>query len=145
MHDIHATIPGFSKGTRNAGMIERVFDNLQVELPVERFNWSVYSDDDLYHADRPGSHVSDVFDDDHPSWLRVEHQTLRKLPNSGDILFTIRIHIDPLDALKHRDDRQELGKSFVQTIRSMDDAQLQYKGLDRVRDELISRIEAVTA
>jgi len=33
-------------------MIERIFDNLQIGMPVERFNWSVYSDDALYHDDR---------------------------------------------------------------------------------------------
>ncbi len=145
MHEVHAPVPGFAKGSRNAGMIERVFDNLQVELPVERFNWSVYGDDRLFQPGHSGEHVNDKLNEDGEPFLRVEHQTLRKLPVSKDILFTIRIHLDPLDALRNRDDRKELGQGFIQTIRAMDEAQLQYKGLDHVRDELISRIEAVTA
>ena len=30
------------------------------------------------------------------AFIRVERQTLRKLPQSGDILFTIQIYLDPL-------------------------------------------------
>ena len=145
MHDVHKPVPGFDKGSRNAALIERMFDNLKAELPVERFNWSVYSDDDLYHAERASDHVESVTNQNASPFLRVEHQTLRKLPKSGDVLFTIRIHLDPLDALRHRDDRKVIGKGFVETIRSMDEAQLRYKGLDQVREELILRIEAVTA
>ena len=34
------------------------------------------------------------------AFIRVERQTLRKLPVTGDILFTIRIHLDPMAALR---------------------------------------------
>ena len=37
IQDIHAPVPGFGRGTRNAVMIERIFDNLLVDQPVERF------------------------------------------------------------------------------------------------------------
>ena len=34
------------------------------------------------------------------AFIRVERQTLRKLPGSGDILFTIRIYLDPMPVLE---------------------------------------------
>ncbi len=144
MHDVHAPVPGFAKGTRNAMMIERIFDNLQVDLPAERFNWSVYNDAELYHADRAGEHFPDRHKGETDYFLRIEHQTLRKLPKSGDILFGIRIHIDPLEVLSNRADRIELGEEFVRTVNEMTVDQATYKGLEEHREELINRITKVT-
>lgn len=144
MHDVHAPVPGFNKGTRNAVLIERVFDNLLVEMPVERFNWSVYNDDHLFHDDRSGEHFLDHGSEAPEYFLRVEHQTLRKLPVSGDIVFTIRIHIDPIELLASRDDRIELGERFITVIEAMDKDQQAYKGLDQGKRQLIARIRDVT-
>jgi hypothetical protein len=38
-------------------------------------------------------------------WIRSERQTLRRLPASGAILFTIRVQMTPLTALTQRPDR----------------------------------------
>ncbi|MGI9351911.1 MAG: heme-dependent oxidative N-demethylase family protein [Rhizobiaceae bacterium] len=144
MHKIHAPVPGFAKGTRNAMMIERVFDNLLVEQPVERFNWSVYSDDVLYHDDRFGEHFpADEGEESTPYFLRIEHQTLRKLPISGDILFTIRIHIDPIEMLLKRSDRDEIIPGFIKTIRAMNNDEMEYKGFDQGMEQLIKRLESM--
>jgi hypothetical protein len=44
--------PALQKGTRNAGLIERMFDNLRLDMPVVRWNWSVYGDAELFHPAR---------------------------------------------------------------------------------------------
>ena len=137
LHDVHAPVPDFNKGTRNANMIERIFDNLQIGVPAERFNWSVYNDDVLYHDDRCGEHMNQHGD----CILRVERQTLTKLPKSGDILFTIRIYIDPFDALKTRDDKQKIAQGFIELLNALSPAELSYKGLDEGRDILITRLQ----
>ncbi len=144
MHEIHAPVPGFGTGTRNAMVIERIFDNLLIEQPVERFNWSVYNDDLLYHDDRWGEHFPDnqaVMQDDF--FLRIEHQTLRKLTKSGDILFTIRIHIDPIDCLSRRSDRGELIPGFVKSIRALSEKEMQYKGFNDGCELLVQRLEGL--
>jgi hypothetical protein len=51
MHAIHAPVPGFGEGTRNAQLIERMFDHLRPEMPVLRWNWSLYGDDALFHPE----------------------------------------------------------------------------------------------
>ena len=50
------------------------------------------------------------------AFIRVERQTLRKLPSSRDILFTIRIHLDPLAVLARHPDRATLASSFAGAI-----------------------------
>lgn len=137
LHDVHAPVPDFNKGSRNAAMIERIFDNLHVGMPVERFNWSVYNDAALYHDDRSGEHMNQKTD----CYLRVERQTLTKLPMSGDILFTIRIYVDPLEALEQRKDKASIALGFIKLLNMMKPEELAYKGLDEGRGRLVSRLK----
>ncbi len=154
MDEIHIPVPAFGPGTRTAGLIGRIFDNLAVEQPVQRFNWSIQAGDDLYHplSDRerdvraasrssrfPGGDV------EAHAFMRVERQTLRKLPRSGDILFTIRIHLDPLRVLAAHPDRPALAASFVAQLMALDQAQLDYKGITADRDRLIATLERIAA
>ena len=137
MHEVHAPVPGFSAGTRNAGLIERMFDNLKPWHPVKRFNWSIYTDDALYH---PASSGERDVRPEH-AFLRVERQTLRKMPVSGDILFTIRIHLDPLLALQSQPNASGLASSLASQLMALDAAQLAYKGLAANRDSLVAHLK----
>jgi hypothetical protein len=146
MHEIHQPVPGFGPGTRNAGLIDRMFDNLRVEHPVIRWNWSLYGDDTLYHpaSDNKmkkrfgdGPIVGNVI-------MRLERQTLRKLPISGDILFTIRIYNNPLEVLQTHAHGQALAKSIASQIAAMTDDEIDYKGLVGERERLLDRLEHLT-
>jgi hypothetical protein len=152
LQDIHTPVPGFGRGTRTADVIHRIFDNLAVELPVERLNWSLQANPDLYQPlsndariDRaqarpsrfPGADVAAS------AFIRVERQTLRKLPVSGDILFTIRIHLDPMPVLERHAERTVLAASFAAQLAALDTAQLDYKGLTADRDRLVARLTAM--
>jgi dimethylamine monooxygenase subunit A len=149
LQDIHTPVPGFGRGTRTADLIHRIFDKLAVELPVERLNWSLQAGADLYQplsndarVDRaqarpsrfPGADVAAN------AFIRVERQTLRKLPTSGDILFTIRIHLDPMPVLENDPSRAALAASFAAQLAALDKAQLDYKGLAADRDRLVARL-----
>ncbi|TPL59884.1 DUF3445 domain-containing protein [Mesorhizobium sp. B2-4-2] len=145
LQQIHAPVPGFGPGTRPAELINRMFDGLQGQA-VERYNWSIQSGDALYHPlsnveriERAASRPSRFADGDANAhaFIRVERQTLRKLPVSGDILFTIRIHLDPLAALAHHPDRATLAPAFAAQLEALDIAQLDYKGLTSDRDRLV--------
>jgi dimethylamine monooxygenase subunit A len=136
MHEIHAPVPGFEAGTRNAELIERMFDKLQPSNPVKRFNWSLYADGELYH---PASSGERDVRPEH-AFLRVERQTLRKMPGSGDMLFTIRIHLDPLLTLKNHPGAKALGASFAQKLMALSPEQLAYKGLAASRDALAAAL-----
>jgi dimethylamine monooxygenase subunit A len=144
LHEIHAPVPGFGGGTRNADLISRMFDSLQGQA-VLRWNWSLQAGNDLYlpfshqeRVDRATNRPSRFSTDEiaAQAFIRVERQTLRKLPVSGDILFTIRIHLDPLSVLEKHPDRQRLASSFADQLAALDGAQLDYKGLTSDRDRL---------
>jgi len=151
LHEIHRPVPGFGTGTRNADLIARMFDNLQGQ-GVIRWNWSLQLDHVLYH---PFSNAErDARAAGRPSrfpdmeaiarcFIRVERQTLRKLPASRDILFTIRIHLDPLSAIAQLPNRAEVAASFARQIGAMETAQLDYKGLTADRDRLLAVLQAM--
>jgi hypothetical protein len=144
MTEIHESVPGFN-GSRVGQMVARVFDNLSDGQLLERFNWSVYSDGELHH---PSPKRIDLGSGDSPLaklFLRVERQTLRRLPVSGDILFTIKVHHDPMVALKAHPERAGLAAGLRTQLLALDEAQLIYKGLVQTRDLLSAELAALSA
>ncbi|PVB62535.1 DUF3445 domain-containing protein [Labrenzia sp. 011] len=143
MTGIHENVPGFN-GERMGKTVARLFENLKPGQLIGRFNWSVYPDGDLHHP-RPkqirpeisGEALARLF-------LRVERQTLRRLPGSGDILFTIKIHHDPLAALEAHEDRARLAAGLRQQLLELDADQLAYKGLTATRDALAEALEGLS-
>ncbi|TXR46941.1 heme-dependent oxidative N-demethylase family protein [Phyllobacterium endophyticum] len=143
MDDIHAPVPDFGAGTRNAGLITRMFDNLRPDRPVQRMNWSLQPDGDLYHplaSHQKGARYTEE-DIAAQSYVRVERQTLRKLPASGDILFTIRIYLDPISALKKHPECSAVAEAFARQLEALNPAQLHYKGIMTIRDRLIEALK----
>ncbi len=139
LDDLHAFVPGYqgALGTRMA----RIFDNLPVGNIVERLNWSI-SDDGEFHKPLvkkgrksfgdPGVHFGEN------AFVRVERQTLRRMPVSGDILFTIKIHTDQLAGFRQHPQGAELALALRGQIGMLDADQLNYKGMTLNRDELMA-------
>jgi dimethylamine monooxygenase subunit A len=142
MHEVHGPVPGFNKNTRNAGLIERMFDNLRVEQPVMRWNWTLFGEATLHMPTSEGRMIRRFGDGpvaEHV-FMRLERQTLRKLPRSGEILFTIRTHIDPMDILQHHKDGQRLASAIAEQVAALSPDELQYKGLLNERERLLARL-----
>ena len=139
MAEIHAAVPGFPG--RMAERVDRIFDNLRPGAPVGRLNWSIYPDDRLRHhvsKNRPvygdareGRAATDLF-------VRVERQTLARLPTTGAILFTIRVMVDPVAAIAAHPDGGRLARALADGIAALDPDQLAYKGLSGARDRLVA-------
>ncbi|MEP1443057.1 MAG: DUF3445 domain-containing protein [Hyphomicrobiales bacterium] len=131
MDQIHAPVPAFGPNTRNAMMIDRIFNKLQVEFPVWRQNWSLHEDDALYHpsvsAMRPEKFKARNLSYD--PYVRVERQTLRKMPQSGDILFTVRIYLDRVSALRKKPNGEAGVAQLNEQLATMTEDQLTYKGI----------------
>lgn len=147
MHQIHHPVPGFGEGTRNAGLIDRMFDHLRVEQPVIRWNWSLYGNAKLYHP-ATDNQIKNRFGEgkvDGRVIMRLERQTLRKLPLSGDILFTIRIYCDPLEKLGYHRDGKMLATAIADQLTSMTEEQLGYKGLKGEIPRLLARLAEISA
>lgn len=142
MDDIHAPVPDFNAGTRNADLITRMFDNLRPDRSVYRMNWSLQPGDEMYHPLASHQKGALYTDDDLAThcYIRVERQTLRKLPISGDILFTIRIYLDPVNALKKHPQCRAVAEAFCRQLEALNPAQSNYKGIMTIRERLIDTL-----
>lgn len=137
---MHIPVPGYAD--LMAQRVNRIFDNLKTEQPVARFGWSLYADDDLRHEaprPRPAGWPSMSLG----MYLRLERQTLRRLPVSGDILFTIRIYIDPVDALRSHPEGRDLAAGILRDIKGLNEPQLRYRSLWDYRDDIVAELRDI--
>lgn len=140
IHEVHAPVPGFGAGTRGAQIVARMFDAMLPGVWALRWNWSLYGDDALHHPDESPPHRFGTGDRADPVFLRLERQTLTKLPVSGDIVFTIRIYVDPLEAVARQPRAHGIATSLIGQLEAMDAEQLAYKGLTGERERLLRRL-----
>jgi Haem-dependent oxidative N-demethylase, alpha subunit-like len=123
--------------------VERFFSRLR-DTPVWRRNWGV-SPFPLLHlpeteASLPWSRR--VGDDGEPLWFRSERQTLRRLPRTGAVLFTIRVQLAPLGAVVVV---PGLAERLLAAIESWDDVQIAYKmGMAELRPVLLAYLRRLT-
>ena len=133
--EIHGPVPDFEPGSRNDGLITRMFDRIAPGRVVERFNWSIYPEADLDWPPEKGARLARKHFDPSSNFIRVERQTLRKLPETGAMLFTIRIYQDPIAAVTAH---PELGRQLAARLDAMSAAQLAYKGMTEKREKLMT-------
>ena len=143
MAAIHHDVPGYAG--QMGDRIARIFDHLSVDQPVWRLNWSLQGNDRLHHPPQTGDGArfpsgAELAQSVH---IRVERQTLRRLPETGAILFTIRIHLDPLDALRRQADRANLARGLSQQLSDLTAPQLAYKGLGDHRDDIAALLAEI--
>ncbi|HEX6860852.1 MAG TPA: heme-dependent oxidative N-demethylase subunit alpha family protein [Caulobacteraceae bacterium] len=102
---LHGPVPGFED--RFLTRVGRIFDGLRPDLILQRRNWTVLNTGELHTPDPAPvrARIPNITDPASELHVRVERQTLRRLP-SGGALFTIRVWSHPLAAL--RDDPQRL-------------------------------------
>ncbi len=145
LHKVHGPVPGFGTGTRNASVIDRMFDNLRPDQPVMRWNWSLHEDGQLYHPTSHSGSESRFGNGDIGGhvFLRVERQTLRKLPKTDDIIFTVRIYLDPLEILETMPDRAKLALAIDEQLSQFSAEQENYKGLVGERQRLSARLKQI--
>jgi hypothetical protein len=98
---LHAPVPGFNDTL--LPRVARIFDHLQTDQVLERRNWTVVNDPALfqpdpapYRARLPGQTTDAIADS---LIVRRERQTIRRAPETGAVLFTIRIWRERLDDL----------------------------------------------
>jgi hypothetical protein len=135
---IHGPVPGF--GERLAGPVDRFFASIQVTRPVWRVNWSLVDRPTLFLPPEHRGHPQPVSAERAGAqlWLRVERQTLRRLPRSGDVVFGIRTHVDPLaDAI----DSPAAARALAARIREMPDAMARYKSILPIRAPLLAWLD----
>ena len=133
--ELHAPVTGF--GERFLVRVQRIFDGLRPDLVLERRNWTVLNSDALHTpASAPiRARIGEVDPVQAGAALnlRVERQTLRRLPRTGGTLFTIRVWLAPLDSLRKDPDRLT---AFARAWRTATPALRAYKRFD-LYDDLV--------
>ena len=117
--DIHNPVPYYNGDL--ARRVNRIFDGIKTGQTLLRFNWSVPTNPEL-HAP-PGAvtpHEQPVDETTH--YLRVERQTLRRLPNTDAVAFGIRTTVSPLRGLK-----PEEARSLLDELNKQDAEMTEYK------------------
>lgn len=83
---LHAPVRSFD--TNIAARTQRVFCNLRTDTLLERANFLIYTDPDLHQPQR----APKTIEKNVPRYIRVERQTLRRLPKTGAIVFAIHTY-----------------------------------------------------
>ncbi|KJK80790.1 hypothetical protein H634G_03939 [Metarhizium anisopliae BRIP 53293] len=114
LKDIHAPVPSYSK---IGASMERFFSKLQVGKSVKRLNWSVQTNNDLYTL---GNHIKDdaaeVVSEDsidvNQTYLRVELQTLTRLPRTQAVLFSFKTYLYGIRQIREQGSGPELADAI---------------------------------
>ncbi|EFL90737.1 conserved hypothetical protein [Ahrensia sp. R2A130] len=134
MERIHEPVP---IDDRMHSRITRIFDMLRADTPLWRTNWSLDPHYNL-REEKGETHTSEKgLPPGGEAYLRTELQTLHKLPESGDILFTVRTKLRQLERLKDNATGRQNLALLCRQFRDMSDEQRRYKGLTADAAQLI--------
>lgn len=140
---IHAPVPGYQDKLKHP--VDNFFDRLRVEHPAWRLNWSIVDTPELFLPEatrKNGDTRLDANNAGENLWIRMERQTLRRLKVSGDILFTVRTYVHPLNVLQ---DKPAIAFNLAATIKQMPMEMQRYKNLLPIRDALLGYLEQLQA
>lgn len=141
---IHAPVPDYTNKLEQP--VNNFFQRLKPEFPGYRINWSIVDSPELFLTQ---PHRSEALGADITAenageklWLRVERQTLRRLPRSGGILFTIRTYVYPLNTVVNDSDRASQLAAVIEQI----PPQMQiYKNIFPIKTALLAYLQHITA
>jgi dimethylamine monooxygenase subunit A len=140
--DVHAPLPSLSSPMILAA--NKLIERLPLGKPVARNNWGFRLDDQLDLSSKHSAAYREKLLTVIPTlsleefgkriFLRVEHQTLTRLPQSGFVLFTIHTYNSPLAEECKSVERTQTMLSFLSSApREI----IEYKVMERIYDTLI--------
>lgn len=132
---VHDPVPAYAEEL--SVRVDRFLDRLRPDRPVWRRNWFVHDSPEL-HLPRPPARLP------HPEvpgdlWLRSERQTLRRLPRTDAILFTLRTQQVPLAVVAERPD---VAHRMAAAIAAWSDDLVAYRGAAAWRDAALDWLHA---
>lgn len=133
---IHGPVPDFA-GTL-AAPARNFLDKLSPGKPMWRLNWTIHDSDALFspepRAPKPGVSAENVLRE---TFLRVERQTLTRLPASGAVAFSIRTHLTRMDEVVATLERRELVR---RTLELLPPEVASYRGMKAFLPELLAAL-----
>jgi hypothetical protein len=153
-HDVrwaHENVPDLTK--QHGSRIDRILSTMHQDFLCARFNWlltpltSLFFPEDPHVANAAALQSVSAQLAQHPSLagsllhMRVERQTLRRLPKTGAVAFSIHTYSDPLSALT-KDDADI--STLINLLKAYSPARLQYSEMGVIRDAVVAWLEALS-
>jgi hypothetical protein len=152
-HDVewaHELVPQLTR--KLGGKINRVLGSIHADTPCERFNWQItpmatvfFPHDDPHAANAAAMREVLVELRRDPArageflWVRVERQTLRRLPDSNAVAFSLHTYSDPLSSMQSD---VESVRAIWALLNNYSEERWKYSEMDIVREPLMTWLEA---
>ena len=139
--EVHHEVPSYK--AKIGSKVNKIFANLPSGRIFQRFNWSIFEDSKLFQPARSKSQIvrpRTITEDNAGDrlFVRVERQTIRRLPETKAIVFTIRVHVNPLLCLKKD---LSLLTDLDQAIENLTTDMKIYKSIDQIEVPLRGWLE----
>jgi hypothetical protein len=134
---VHAPVPGLNAEV--GAKIRTFLERLKPGDVWERWNWGLAATPERNCHPVMRRPRLDATATLATTWFRVEHQALIRLPETGAILFGIRIHSSTLE--EEAAAAPEFAAALKRQLETMPDAVLDYKGLAACRQSLTNLID----
>ena len=136
---IHKEVPGYEQ--KIGKRVDSIFSNLPDDKIFERFNWSIFDSPELFQPINSKTLVE--IRDLRPQelFIRVERQTIRRLEQSKSVLFTVRVHVDPITAIL---DNKRSIEDLINAISNLDRDMKNYKVITPFEENLINWLKSKT-
>lgn len=133
---IHEPVPFYEE--RIGAAVRQQFERLDPDRPTWRLNWTLLNDSARFQPEGTPWTGGPV-DFGTALFFRVERQTLRRLPRTQGIAFTIRTTVEPLAALSTIPDAY---RTLAQTLEQTDPRTVAYKGWAAFHEPLVEWLRA---
>ena len=137
---VHGNVPFY--GDRLARPVDRFMGHVRTGHIASRLNWSVMDDPTLFQPTGKWRTAHDATITEQNAgdrlFLRVERQTLRRLPVSGAVLFGIRVHVYPLAVAVSA---PEIAAALAAAVRALPAEMAHYKSLPMFQSALLAWLD----
>ena len=149
----HVPVPRLTQ--KLGGRINQVLGSIHADILVERFNWQLtpmatvfFPHDDPHAANAAAMQaIVETLRHDPASagdllWIRVERQTLSRLPESNAVAFSLHTYSDPLSSVQSE---VESVRAILALLKSYSEDRWKYSEMDIVREPLMTWLEAAAS
>lgn len=135
---IHAPVPKFQQTIGKP--TETFMEKVSVDKPMQRFNWTLHDTDHIFTPFPSNDGRTDITKDNvlDVTYVRYERQTLRRMPKTKKVLFTIRTYVHPVSEIVAVPEKRELLK---QTLLGLPQDVAEYRGMRRFFDVLKAALD----
>ncbi len=136
LEGIHQPVPEYQ--SRLGRAVEQLFDRIEVEKPIWRTNWTILDDPTNFQPSPPSLAERKTLTDHNllsDLYFRVERQTVVRLPQTQDVVFTIRTYVNSLEELLDAD--QANRELLLKNLETTTPEHVDYRGWQEIAPRLI--------